>query len=297
MTKVLITGGTGLVGKQLQQVFKELNIDVAILSRNPKKENEFKWDISKKYIDKKALKNITHIIHLAGAGIADKRWTIQRKEIIINSRVAAANLLFDKIKELNIPLKGFISASGIGYYGAVTSGQIFTETDVPQNDFISKVCIAWEKSANQFNTLNIPVTILRTGVVLSKFGGALSRINTPLFLASLGSGTQYMPWIHIDDLCNLYIKATQKNEFTGIYNAVAPEHQTNKSFTKTLGKTIKKPMLFLNAPAFVLKFILGEMACILLKGSRVSAKKTAKKYAFKYPDLKSALFAIYQKNK
>ncbi|WP_239710437.1 TIGR01777 family oxidoreductase [Tenacibaculum piscium] len=296
MTKVLITGGTGLVGNKLQDIFKQKSIDFSILTRNPKRVNEFKWDISQKYIDKKAFENVTHIIHLAGAGIADKRWTSQRKEILINSRVASSDLLFDTIKALNIRLDGFISASGIGYYGAITSNTIFTETDVPQNDFISKVCVAWEKSANQFTELNIPVTILRTAVVLSKSGGALSKINTPLFLASLGNGTQYMPWIHIDDLCNLYVKAIENRQFTGIYNAVAPEHQTNNSFTRTLGDIIKKPIFPLNAPAFVLQIILGEMADILLKGSRISAKKTAENYTFEYPELKTALENIYHQN-
>ncbi|WP_233900368.1 TIGR01777 family oxidoreductase [Tenacibaculum piscium] len=296
MTKVLITGGTGLVGNKLQDIFKQKSIDFSILTRNPKRVNEFKWDISQKYIDKKAFENVTHIIHLAGAGIADKRWTSQRKEILINSRVASSDLLFDTIKALNIRLDGFISASGIGYYGAITSNKIFTETDAPQNDFISKVCVAWEKSANQFTELNIPVTILRTAVVLSKSGGALSKINTPLFLASLGNGTQYMPWIHIDDLCNLYVKAIENRQFTGIYNAVAPEHQTNNSFTRTLGDIIKKPIFLLNAPAFVLQIILGEMADILLKGSRISAKKTAENYTFEYPELKTALENIYHQN-
>ncbi|WBX72800.1 TIGR01777 family oxidoreductase [Tenacibaculum pacificus] len=293
MTKILITGGTGLVGKQLQQVFKKQNIEVVILTRNPKQENEFKWDINQKYIDEKAFENITHIIHLAGAGIADKRWTITRKKELINSRVDSANLLFEKIKEYKIPLQGFISASGIGYYGAITSDKIYSENDTPHNDFIAKICIEWEKSANQFKQLNIPVTILRTGIVLTKFGGALPKINTPLFLAALGDGKQYMPWVHIDDLSNLYFKAITDNNFTGIYNAVAPEHQTNKNFTKILSKSIHKPIFPLNAPAFVLNIVLGEMSDILLKGSRISSEKTKNVYKFQYPDLKTALKNIY----
>ncbi|CAM1333571.1 TIGR01777 family oxidoreductase [Tenacibaculum aestuariivivum] len=294
MTKILITGGTGLVGKQLQQVFKEKNIEVAILTRNPKKENEFKWDINQKYIDEKAFEKITHIIHLAGAGIADKRWTDKRKEELINSRVDSANLLFEKVKEYKIPLKGFVSASGIGYYGAITSDKIYSENDTPQNDFISKICVKWEEAAHKFKQLNIPVTILRTGVVLAKNGGALSKINTPLFLSVLGTGKQYMPWIHIDDLSNLYLKAVTDNNFIGIYNAVAPEHQTNKSFTTILSKIIHKPIFLFNAPAFVLNIILGEMACILLNGSRISSEKATTMYCFIYTDLKMALKNIYK---
>lgn len=296
MIKVLITGGTGLIGKQLQSIFKENNIEVVVLTRSPKNKNEFKWNINEKYVDEKAFENITHIIHLAGAGIADKRWTDERKEELIESRVASADLLFQKIKEHKIQLKSFISASGIGYYGAITSDIIFKENDAPKDDFIADVCVKWEKAAHQFEQLNIPVTILRTGIVLAKNGGALPKINTPLFLAILGSGKQYMPWIHIDDLSSLYLNAVINNHIKGTYNAVATEHQTNENFTKTLSEVINKPIIPLKVPSFVLKIILGELSDILLKGSRVSSEKTTNIYAFQYPDLKTALQSIY-KNK
>lgn len=295
MKKILITGGTGLIGKYLEKLLTNKGYKVVILSRNPKKENQYKWDISKNYIDEKALENTLYIIHLAGAGIADKRWTVARKKVLIDSRVASANLLFNKVKELNIQLKGFISASGIGYYGAITSDTIFTEEDNSANDFISEICIKWEASTKQFEQLNIPVTILRTGVVLSKNGGALTKINTPLFLSILGNGKQYIPWIHLNDLCNLYLKTIEDSNFTGIYNAVAPEHQTNALFTKTLGKVILKPVIPLHIPNFVLKFFFGEMAIILLHGSKVSYKKTKKTYNFKFTDLESAFKNIYLK--
>ncbi|CAL2103320.1 Cell division inhibitor [Tenacibaculum sp. 190130A14a] len=293
MVKVLITGGTGLIGKQLQQLLKKQNYEVVILTRSPQNKNEFHWNITENYIDVKAFTGVTHIIHLAGAGIADKRWTTKRKKELINSRVQSANLLFEKIKELDIPLKGFISASGIGYYGAKTSDKIFTEDDQPENDFISKICVQWEKAASKFKEINIPVTILRTGVVLTKSGGALSKMNTPLFLSALGNGKQYIPWIHVDDLCNLYLEAIRNTHFEGIFNAVAPEHQTNESFTNTLGTTIKKTVFPINAPSFVLKTALGEMAYILLKGSRVSSNKTTSLYTFMYSDLSTALNNIY----
>lgn len=293
MVKVLITGGTGLIGKHLQNTLINKNIKVVVLTRNPKKNNEFRWNINENYIDDNAFKDVTHIIHLAGAGIADKRWAIKRKKELINSRVKSTNLLYKKVQDLKIPLQGFISASGIGYYGAITSDTIYTEEDPPENDFISKVCVEWEKSVYQFEVLNIPTTILRTGVVLSKNGGALSKMNTPLFLSALGTGKQYIPWIHINDLCNLYIKAIEDSNFIGVFNAVAPEHQTNNNFTKTLGNIINKTVLPINAPSFVLKTALGEMAYILLNGSRVSAKKTSQFYNFEYPDLNAALNNIY----
>ena len=152
MARILITGGTGLVGKRLTDMLIDKNHEVVILSRNPRNDNEFKWDISSNYIDEKALINTDYIIHLAGAGIADKRWTKKRKQVIIDSRVKTANLLFDKITALKINLKGFISASGIGYYGAITSETIFEETAKVGTDFLGDVCNKWEQAAHQFST-------------------------------------------------------------------------------------------------------------------------------------------------
>ncbi|CAM1368167.1 conserved hypothetical protein [Tenacibaculum litoreum] len=293
MGTILITGGTGLIGKELTKKLTSKGYVVNILTRSPKKNNEFRWNVKESFIDKDAFTNVEYIIHLAGAGIADKRWTNERKKELIDSRVKTTTLLFNKVQEYQIPLKKFISASGIGYYGAITSDKIFTENDKPENDFISKICMKWEAATRQFQQIDVPITILRTGVVLSKNGGALQKMNTPLFLSALGNGKQYMPWIHIDDLCRLYIKAIEDNNFSGVYNAVAPEHQTNESFTKLLGKVINKPVLPMNAPSFILKTALGEMAYILLKGSRVSSKKTNSAYNFIFPSLKTALTNIY----
>ncbi|WP_339660763.1 TIGR01777 family oxidoreductase [uncultured Polaribacter sp.] len=288
MARILITGGTGLVGKKLTEMLIDKNHEVIILSRNPTKENEYKWDISSNYVDEKTLLHTDYMIHLAGAGIADERWTAKRKQVIIDSRVNSANLLFDKIKELNINLKGFISASGIGYYGAVTSDTIFKETDKAGTDFLADVCQKWENAAHQFSTKNIPVTILRTGIVLADKGGALDKMKTPI-ISPLGSGNQFLPWIHIDDLCLMYIKAIDNN-LTGIFNAVAPEHQTSKTFSKTLAKSIKRPFVGIGVPSFMLNLLFGELAIILLEGSRISAKKIEKSgFSFRFDTLKKAL--------
>jgi len=291
MARILITGGTGLVGKRLTTLLTEKNHEVRILSRSPKNENEFKWDFSKGFIDDKAIENIEYIIHLAGAGIADKRWTNERKKVIINSRVATANLIFDKIKAKNISLKGFISASGSNYYGAQTTSKIFKESDAAGTDFLGQVCEKWEAAANRFKELNIPVTILRTGIVLSKTGGALAKMKTPI-ISPLGSGNQYMAWIHIDDLCNLYIKAVEE-DFEGVYNTVSPESHTSKTFSKTLAKAIKRPYLPIAVPGFLLKLVFGELAIILLKGSRLSSNKIIDKgFVFKYKELAFALKSL-----
>jgi uncharacterized protein (TIGR01777 family) len=288
MAQILITGGTGLVGTRLTALLIERNHEVRILSRNPKAVNEFKWDVSKNYIDEKAIENIDFIIHLAGAGIADKRWSNERKKVIIDSRVETANLLYHKIKEHNISLKGFIAASGSNYYGAKTSDKIFEEKDKVGTDFLGAVCQKWEAAANQFKGLEIPVAILRTGIVLSKEGGALEKMKTPV-ISPLGSGEQYMSWIHIDDLCAAYIKVIEEG-FTGIYNMVSPEYHTSISFSKTLAKAIKRPYLPIAVPGFLLKLAFGELAIILLEGSRLSSDKIIKKgFVFEYKELKRAL--------
>jgi uncharacterized protein (TIGR01777 family) len=288
MAKILITGGTGLVGVRLTEMLQDKNHEVVILSRNPKKENEFKWDISKNKVDKKAFENVTHVIHLAGAGIADEKWTSKRKKVIIDSRVNSANLLFETIKKHNININGFISASGIGYYGAITSDNIFEETDKVGNDFLGDVCQKWENAAHQFKNLKIPVTILRTGIVLSKTGGALEKMRTPV-ISPLGSGNQYLPWIHIDDLCEMYIAAIEE-KVNGVFNAVALEHHTSKTFSKVLAKSISRPFVGIGVPSFMLKLLFGDLAVILLEGSRISAEKiTNSGFSFKFETLKKAL--------
>jgi uncharacterized protein (TIGR01777 family) len=291
MAKIVITGGTGLVGTRLTALLTERKHEVRILSRSPKGENEFKWDVSKSFVDEKAIENIDYIIHLAGAGIADKRWDKERKEVIVNSRVATANLLFEKIKEQKIALKGFISASGSNYYGAQTTEKIYKESAAVGTDFLGEVCQKWEAAAHQFKELDIPVTILRIGVVLSKTGGALEKMRTPI-VSPLGSGNQYMAWIHIDDLCEIYIKAVEER-LIGVYNTVSPESHTSKTFSKTLAKAIKRPYLPIAVPGFLLKLVFGELAVILLEGSRLSSDKLEKKgFVFKYKELKRALESL-----
>lgn len=294
MASILVTGGTGLIGSNLCNLLKSKGHSVFILSRSKtKKAHVFYWNIEENYIDKEAIVNTDYIIHLAGAGIADKRWTDSRKEELIDSRVKSIKLLYQKVTALNPNLKGFISASGVGYYGAITSEKIFEENDAPHNDFLSKICVHWENEAKKFNSLNIRTVIFRTGVVFSKQGGALEKIIKPIQFgvgAALGSGKQYMPWIAMDDLCNMYLSAVENTELSGIYNAVAPDHITNKELTKSLAKTLKKPLWLPNVPSFFLKIILGELAVILLEGSRVSSKKIKNTgFNFKYKLLKEYL--------
>lgn len=295
MATVLVTGGTGLIGKNLCKLLQNKGYKVFILSRNKSNtnKNSFYWNIDSEYIEPDAIKNADYIIHLAGTNISEKRWTKKQKDLLINSRVKTANLLFKNVQKFNPNLKGFIAASGIGYYGTITSDKIFNENDKAGADFLSKVCVLWENSSQQFNSLNIRTVIFRTGVVLSEKGGALAKISKPVkmgFGSPIGSGNQYMPWIHINDLCEMYVNAIEKIEMKGIYNAVAPEHITNKNLTKTIAKKLNKRIWLPNTPPFVLKLLFGEMASILLEGSRASSEKiTDTSFKFKFKTLNDAL--------
>jgi uncharacterized protein (TIGR01777 family) len=292
MEKVLITGGSGLIGRRLSFLLKSRGYEVRILSRSNNPKNNYKtfvWNVSEQYINDSAFEGLTHIIHLAGAGIADKRWSEKRKKEIIASRVASTNLLYNTVKRLKTPLNSFISASATGYYGAVTSETIFEEKDKPAKDFLGKVCSLWEDSIFQFNEIKIRTVALRTGIVLSKDGGALKKMKTPV-ITSLGNGKQYMPWIHIDDLCELYIKAIEDQEFKGAFNAVSSEHISNLSFSKKISKIFNHPFLALGAPSFILQIVFGEMSTIILNGSRISANKIKQAgFKFKFENLEKAL--------
>ena len=309
METVLITGGTGLIGTRLTQLLQQKKYNVAHLSRNKKNENSiitYAWNIKKGFLEEQAITSANYIIHLAGAGIADQPWTTERKKEIINSRVESANLLFEKIKTLRPPLKAFISASAIGYYGVVTSGNIFTENDPPASDFLGKTCQLWEEAADRIGNLEthlpgirIRTVKIRTGMVLSNKGGALPKMANPVrnFIgAPLGTGKQYIPWIHIDDLCRIYIKAIEDVKMQGAYNGVAPQSITNRDFTKAIARTLNKPLILPNVPQWILKIILGEMAVMVLEGSRVSCEKIMMEgFSHEFPELDVALKELLKK--
>lgn len=296
MKRVLIAGGSGLIGSQLQTKLLTKGYIVSILGRSkPKIENvnSVLWDIKSKTIDEKAITSADYIINLAGAGIANSRWTTSRKETIISSRVDSTELLIQTIIKTKSTPKAFISASAIGYYGAITSDKIFTEEDSPGNDFLSTSCKLWENSSKQLKELNIKRTIIRVGVVLSNKGGALSKMITSFKYglgSAIASGKQYMPWIHIDDLCEIFIKAIEDKEMEGTYNAVSPSSTNNNEFGKSLSEVLGKPYWLPNIPKIALKIVLGEMAILITEGSRASCNKIqCKGFTFKYPTLKEAL--------
>lgn len=290
---VLITGGTGLVGSRLIPMLQEKEYQVSILSRSENNSlgvRSFVWDYKKEYIDPEAFKGIDAIIHLAGAGVADKKWTSERKDEIYNSRTKTSLLLFNELQKRDHQVKTFIAASAIGIYGADTGSAIIREEATKGTDFLAHVTDAWETATNKISSLGIRLAQLRIGVVLSEKGGALKELLKPPVAAPLGKGNQYMSWIHIDDLCGIMIESLANDSYQGAINAVGPKPKTNKEFTKVAAKAFKKPYLPIPVPSLVLKLMLGEMSSIVLGGSRVSSQKVQSLgYEFKYPKLPAAL--------
>lgn len=300
---ILITGGTGLVGTRLTELLTEQGHSVWHLSRKAQQRGNVKtfvWDIDKGIIDEEALRGADYIIHLAGAGIADERWTPERKKEIIDSRTKSMALIAQKLQMIPHKIQGFVSASGIGFYGADTGSAIITEESQAGNDFVSECCILWEKAADQIANLGIRTTKLRIGIVLAEKGGALPKMALPTkfgFGAPLGTGEQILSWIHIDDLCRLFIYALFTPTVQGVFNAVADNPINNRTFNQILASVLNRPLWLPNVPSFVLKIIFGEMASIVLGGNKVLNNKLKQEtsFTFLYDDPEAALRDIFKK--
>lgn len=295
MKEVVLITGSGIIAQHLGKMLESHNFSVRYLSRAKKGVNYSVWNLDNNFIEEGAFKNVQHIIHLAGAGITDKRWTKKRKEEIISSRVDSTKLIYKTLKKGNTKIKTFISASAVGYYGAKTTENIYTEKSLQGDDFLGDVCSQWERTVDSIKTLNKHCRIvkIRIAIVLSKKGGALKKMIQPVKFylgAPLGSGNQYMPWIHIDDLCDIFIFSIKNNEIIGAYNAVAPEHINNSDLTKVIAQKLKKPLFLPNFPSLFLKLIFGKMSIIFLGGSRVSSDKIMNAgFDFKYKTISDAL--------
>lgn len=296
---ILITGGSGLIGKHLTNQLLEKGYTVSNLSRktgNDQRVTTYLWDVNKHQIDKHCIDGVDIIIHLAGAGIADKRWTAKRKQEIIDSRVESIRLIYDIIKNNPNQVKHIISAAATGYYSD-RGDELMTEESAPANDFLGHCCVLWEQAADEGKQLGLKVTMLRTGVVLTLKGGALVPLAIPVKFgvgAALGSGKQWIPWIHIQDAIDMYLFVLDNEDVEGIYNMVAPNPVTNKELTKAVAKQLHRPFWMPNIPASLLKLIFGEMAAVVLASTKVSAQKIEKAgFKFKYPDIEKALKELY----
>jgi len=294
---VLLTGGTGFIGKHLTDVLIEAGFSVSILSRSDKEDTPrvtyYKWDPKKNYIDKNAILNADYIIHLAGEGIVEKRWTKRRKRAIVESRVSPVEMIYSILEKNNKKLDAFVSASGIGVYGAVSSHKIFTENTPPADDFLGTTCQKWESATDKIGSLGIRTVKIRTGIVLGKNEGFLKKMIPTFksgFGAVLGSGKQYLPWIHIEDLCLIYLKSIEDTKLEGAYNACVTDNTTNARFSKTLAKLYDYSIWLPKVPPFFLKILLGEMSIAVLTGTRVSSEKIQETgFKFQFTDLEKTL--------
>lgn len=299
MPTTLLAGGTGLIGTRLSAMLRDQGHNVRLLSRSPKGEGQFAWDPAAGTIDEAALEGIDYVINLAGAGIADKRWTASRKRLLIDSRVQSTHVLAQAIQRSGHRPKAWVSAAAIGYYG--NSGeQMMQETDAPvEQSFMVQCCEQWEQAVDEVTELGIRTVKLRVGIVLAKEGGALAEFVKPLRFglgAYFGDGKAWYSWVHIDDVCRLFVWMLDHPELSGVFNAVAPHPVRNKALVQATAKAMHQPALILPAPAFVMRLVLGEMSAVILNSNRISAEKTlATGFTFQYPVLEEALQSIFQR--
>ena len=296
---VLITGANGMLAKYMGEQLSPI-YSVRYLTRNVSNENEYLWDLKNKHIDSKGLIGVNYIIHLAGSSIVEKRWSKKRKQTILASRVDSGLLILEELKKYQITIDAFISASAIGYYGTMTSNTIFNEGSPQGNDFLSDVCSKWENTAQLFKSENVAsrVSVVRCGIILSKSGGALKPLVKTIKYgigSGIGKGTQYIPWIHIQDLCGIFKFIIKNEHISGIFNAVSPEHITNIELVKQIAKKLKRKIILPNIPSFFIKGLLGERAILLLEGSRVSSYRIIEYgFKFEYENLEKALTNIFR---
>ena len=295
MSTILITGGSGLIGSALTKALLAKGHIVLHLSRTPRDRDgvqAFAWDVERGTLDKSALDGVDHIVHLAGENILGKRWSPERLKLCQDSRTESARLLLHAAREEGVQPKTFISASGIGYYGAITTDKVFTESDANATDVIGRLTRAWEDAVDEWTDIT-RVVKLRTPVVLAREGGVLPRF-VPLakwcILAPLGSGKQWMPWVHIDDLVQLYIHAMENATMSGAYNACASDQPQQRDFMHAIAKAVHRPLFPIAVPAFALRAAMGEMSALLTEGSRASNERVkATGFASRFNDLGPAL--------
>jgi uncharacterized protein len=306
MATVMITGGTGMIGSALTKSLVEKGYQVIILTRNSsgKKKTEnlsySEWDPEKGTYNAQDFASADAIIHLAGANVAEKRWTDERKKEIIDSRVKSGELIIKALTEVPNKVSTILSASAIGYYGADKIPAVpFTEGTPPYDDFLGQTVNEWEASLAPVTGMGKRLVIFRTGIVLSREGGAFREFEKPLHFgvaSILGSGKQVISWIHIDDMVRLYIAALEDEGWKGIYNAVAPVPVTNRELVLSMARQKNKVFLPVPVPSIVLKTLLGEMSIEVLKSSTVSSAKVEQKgFIFLHPTIDKAIAALLKK--
>ena len=307
MATILITGGTGLIGKALTKSLLQQGYAVIILTRNitgrkaAPGTSYAAWDVKKQQIDLAAMQQADYIIHLAGAGVVDKKWTVAYKNEIRESRTESSRLLADALKNNSNKVKAIVTMSAIGWYGADAEPfKPFEETDAADTGFLGETCRLWEESIEPVAALGKRLVKIRTGIVLAGNGGALAEFKKPLHFgvaAILGNGKQMVSWIHVDDLCRMFLYAIENEKMQGCYNAVAPTPVSNKTLTLTLAKIMRGRFYIpIHVPVFVLKLMLGQRSIEVLKSATVSCRKMLETgFRFSYGKIEDALCDLNKK--
>lgn len=298
--QILITGATGLVGTKIISALQKAGHTVSILSRKETSIPAVKtyiWDVYQDKIDANCMTGIDTIIHLAGENIAAKKWTPKRKQQIIDSRVLSTQLLYKTIKETNASIETIVSASAVGYYGDCGE-EILTEDTASGYGFMADCCNQWEHVVDKGKSHGIRIVKYRIGVILAKGEGALASLEKPIKFfvgTALGSGKQWVPWVHIDDIVSMFVNAVENPLMSGAYNACAPFPVTNKTLTKSIAHILHRPVWPFNVPESLLKIILGEMSEVIFISTNTSAQKLlSADFKFKFTQLKDALSDIYR---
>jgi len=298
MATILLAGGTGLIGTRLSALLREQGHTVRLLTRHPMGEGQYAWNPAAGALDEAALHGVDAVVNLAGAGIADSRWTPARKRLLVDSRVQSNRVLREAFERSGLRPKAYLSASAVGYYG--NSGErLMRESDAPVDaSFMVECCAAWEHSVAELAALGIRTASFRIGVVLAKEGGALAEFVKPLrwgLGAYFGDGQAWYSWIHRDDVCRAFIWALENQSVTGVFNLVAPEPVRNRDLVKATATAMRHWAVLLPAPTFAMRILFGEMAAVILNSNRVSAEKIqGAGFRFQYPNLGSALEAIFE---
>jgi uncharacterized protein len=297
---ILIAGGTGLIGQRLSTILKQVGYNVIHLSRKADLNATFPayfWNPSTGEIDETAIAKADYIIQLAGAGIADRLWTKARKKLIIDSRVQSNELIANTLRQYPHKVKAYIAASAIGFYGNRVADERLDEDAGAGSGFLTESTVAWERAiesvTQKYQNERVRGVTIRVGIVLSMQGGALPKMMIPFWVRLgnwFGDGRQVMSWIHIDDICQIFIKAVQDAKMKGVYNGVAPAPVSNKAFTKAIGQAKGGWHLYMPVPSFLLRLGLGEMADVVLNGNHVSAQKIENQgFVFQYKTISIAL--------
>lgn len=298
--RVLVTGASGLIGSALVTALVGQGYSVNALSRREKPQQSpfiksFRWDVSAGSIDENCINGVNAIIHLAGENIASLPWSNRRKEDIVESRVRSIGMLYEILENRPHQVKTVVSASATGYYSH-RGDELMTEDKPPADDFLGQTCLKWERAVAEGKGLGLRTVSLRTGSVLASAGGIYNKLTKAVKMglgAVPGTGKQWMPWIHIDDVLSIYILAMEHNGIQGVYNMTAPQQINFSSFIHAIAQHVGKRIWLPHIPAFALRAILGQMSELMLSSTRVSAEKIRNAgFVFKYPEIDSAIESL-----